>query len=89
VRLLYHPHVLSRDIPRLDRVVAGRIEKIIAERLAREPERFGLPLRRGLAGYRKMRAGDYRIIYRVAADELRVLAIGHRSDIYKTAPDRL
>jgi mRNA interferase RelE/StbE len=88
VQILYHPHVKSEDIPRLDHAIARRIEKIIKNRLSRDPELFGLPLRRGLSGYRKMRMGDYRIIYKVVAKQIRILAIGHRSDIYSIAPER-
>ncbi|HNF59609.1 MAG TPA: type II toxin-antitoxin system RelE/ParE family toxin [Elusimicrobiota bacterium] len=87
--LLYHPYVKSEDIPNLGNAVARRIEKVIRERLAINPELFGLPLRRGLSGYRKMRVGDYRIIYRVVGSQIRILAIGHRSDIYSTAPKRV
>jgi mRNA interferase RelE/StbE len=87
--LLYHPHVKSKDLPQLGRAVSLRIEKVIRERLAVDPELFGLPLRRGMRGYRKLRVGDFRIIYRVVGDQIRILAIGHRSDIYSTAPKRV
>ncbi|MFP5327316.1 MAG: type II toxin-antitoxin system RelE family toxin [Acidimicrobiia bacterium] len=38
-----------------------------------------------LEGHRSARRGDFRVIYRVDTDERRihVVAIGHRSDIYR------
>jgi mRNA interferase RelE/StbE len=31
---------------------------------------------------RRLRVGDYRVIYRVEADELTIHAVGHRKDVY-------
>ena len=82
MHLIYHPKVASDDIPRLSSDIAARIEKAIRERLLTDPEKYGLPLRRGLSGYRKLRVGDYRIIYKVARETVRIIIIGHRSDVY-------
>lgn len=43
----------------------------------------GKPLQRELAGYRSFRVGKFRIIYRVTAKEIEVIAIGPRSTIYE------
>lgn len=33
---------------------------------------------------RRLRVGDYRVIYRVDGDELTVHTVGHRKDVYDT-----
>ena len=50
-----------------------------------DPLRFGLPLRRSLKGYMKLRVGDYRIIYSIdrRTVSVQVIKVGHRKDVYK------
>jgi mRNA interferase RelE/StbE len=91
MRVSYHPKVRDEDIPRLGHVAAGRIRVAIEGRLMAHPDKLGLPLRRGLHGYKKFRVGDYRVIYRLDGEEIKILIIGHRKDIYdrikKRQPD--
>jgi mRNA interferase RelE/StbE len=89
LNVLYHPAVYSDDIPRIGHDAADRIKKAIKNRLMVDPEQFGEPLRRGLHGYRKLRAGDYRIIYRVDGDDLKIFVIGNRKDVYDRADKRI
>jgi len=50
------------------------------------PIKYGFYLRGSLKGYRKLRVGDWRVIYRVVDDkEIRIIAIGNRKDVYKFA----
>lgn len=35
------------------------------------------------AGLRKMRAGDYRVVFTISDSDIVVLRIGHRKEIYK------
>lgn len=51
--------------------------------------RAGRPLKQSLMGHRKMRVGDFRVIYRVQGDKIIVLKIGHRKDVYAKAGTRL
>ncbi len=53
------------------------------------PDKYGMPLRKGLKGYRKMRVGAYRIVYRIVGEQIRIIIIGHRKDVYakKQTPD--
>jgi len=73
------------DLRRLDRSVARRIISRIqwlAEHFDNlKPE----PLTGTLSGFFKLRAGDYRIIYKVRKDEnlIVVYRIGHRREVYK------
>ena len=78
----YHPEI-SKDISSFPQNIKSRIKKAIEQRLARDPIKFGEPLRRSLKGYRKMRVGDYRIIYRIESSEIIVLKIGLRKEVYQ------
>lgn len=61
------------------------IRKVIEERLIQDPLSFGKPLRGSLKNHLRIRIGNYRVIYRIDAQNTTVLvvAIGHRKDIYK------
>jgi len=85
VKVRYHPKVKSEDIPRLDSYIAIRIENAIRKRLMVNPIKYGYYLRGSLKGYRKLRVGDWRIIYRIIDKEIRIIAIGNRKDVYKFA----
>ena len=81
-QVLYHPYVASEDLPKIPRNMRARLKRAIETRLLVDPILAGAPLRKDLTGYRKLRVGDYRIIYRVQKDEIIVLIIGHRKEAY-------
>ncbi len=85
----YHYMVDEQDVPRLSRELRQRIQKTIETKLTLYPDIFGKPLRRSLAGCRKLRVGDYRIIFTIGKTAITVLAIGHRGDIYDTVMKRI
>ncbi len=87
-RPLYHP-LVAEDIKGIPRNLKNRIRNSIEKRLLIDPIRAGRPLRQSLVGHRKMRVGDYRIIYRVELDAIIVLKIGHRKDVYNKVKSRL
>ncbi len=87
-RLLYHPDVKAVDIPELDSRLKTRIKKAIESRLAAAPQEYGEPLRKTLKGYWKLRVGDYRVVYRIAGDEVWILGIIHRRDVYRNIANR-
>jgi mRNA interferase RelE/StbE len=66
-----------------------RIARAIETRLGAEPERYGVPLAGTLHGYWKLRVGDYRVVFKVAGDDVWVLAILHRREVYDAAERRL
>lgn len=78
----YHPEI-RKDISSIPRNIKSRIQKAIEERLIVDPGKYGEPLRRSLRGYRKLRVGDYRIIYRVQSRKIIILKIGHRRAVYQ------
>jgi len=57
------------------------------DRLAETPH-LGVALKGGLRGLRRLRVGDYRILYEVRDDKLIVLVIrvAHRRDADRRAP---
>ena len=79
----YHELVKKKDIPKLSKDIRLRVKRDIEEKLVENPDFFGKPLRRSLKGYRKLRVGDYRIVFRIDGKVVKILAILHRSVVYK------
>lgn len=88
MKIKYHPRVKSDDITRLSSNITARIENSIKNRLMVNPIKYGFYLRGSLRGYRKLRVGDWRIIYRIIDKEIRIIAIGNRKDVYEFANTR-
>lgn len=84
-RIEYLRSVVEEDIPRLPKTARERIRKAIEERLALDPVGFGKPLRYSLKGHRRLRVGDYRVVYRIEPELRKVLivVIKHRKDVYE------
>lgn len=82
-KLLYHPDIAKEDLPGIPKNIKKRLHKAIEERLSSNPEKYGEPLKRGLKGYRKLRVGNYRVIYRVEKRTVIILKIGHRKEVYQ------
>jgi len=87
--LRYHPDVRDVDIPKLNETLKKRIKKAIEERLSISPDQYGEPLRKTLKGYWKLRVGDYRVVYKVAGNEVWILAIINRKDVYRKIAKRI
>ncbi|MEK7516801.1 MAG: type II toxin-antitoxin system RelE/ParE family toxin [Patescibacteria group bacterium] len=85
----YHPLVVRDDIPKIDVNNRLRIKTAIEQKLATRPDLFGIPLRRSLKGHRKIRVGDYRIVYRIESNVVFVFAIMHRSVVYERIRRRI
>jgi mRNA interferase RelE/StbE len=86
--LRYHPEVKSLDLPRLDAKLKKRIQSAIETRLLTVPHQYGSPLRKTLKGYWKLRVGDYRVVYKITANEVWILAVIHRKKVYEKATRR-
>ena len=86
--IVYHPQVVKDDIPRLSATWKTKIRDSIKEKLTTSPDFFGKPLRRSLKGYRKLRVGDYRIVFRIQGQKVLIFAILHRSVVYEEAEQR-
>lgn len=88
----FHPEV-EDDLLLLGRAQAQRVLKVIRERIIQgEPDKLGKPLRGTLAGCRRIRTGDVRIVYRINGTEIvLVLCVGARRDdeVYEAAIRRV
>lgn len=84
----YHEAVVKQDIPKLGIEERERIRRAIELKLTSQPEQFGKPLRRSLKGYRKLRVGDFRVIFRIEGTTVKIFAIQHRSVVYRKKQPR-
>jgi mRNA interferase RelE/StbE len=80
--LRYHPDVKKFDIPKINENLRLRIKKAIEERLQATPHQYGEPLRKTLKGYWKLRVGAYRVVFKIIENEVWILGIIHRKDVY-------
>ena len=74
----YHPDVRDVDLPRINAKMRQRIRRAIESRLMTAPQEYGMPLRKSLRGYWKLRVGDYRIVFKIEQGVVYVLGIRHR-----------
>lgn len=86
--LRYHPDVLKNDLPLINKKLKERIKKAIEERLLISPEQYGEPLRKTLKRYWKMRVGDYRVVFKITGQEILILGICHRKEVYQIVEGR-
>lgn len=86
--IVYHRSVVEKDIPQLTSSWRIKIRAAIDQKLRSHPEVYGKPLRRSLKGYRKLRVGDYRVVFRISDSRVMIFAILHRSIVYRTLEKR-
>lgn len=81
----YLDNVVEEDIPSLPKTIRERIRYAIETRLAVDPVGLGKPLRYSFVGHRRIRVGDYRIVYRLDMKKhvVLIVLIKHRKDIYE------
>jgi len=83
-RIEYLESVVTDDIPQVPKAVQRRIKHAIETKLATHPKEFGKPLRYSLKGARRLRVGDYRVIYTIESDDVvLIVKIGHRREVYE------
>jgi mRNA-degrading endonuclease RelE of RelBE toxin-antitoxin system len=80
--ITYSDIVVNKDIPKLDYEVRKIIKRMINEKLGTYPKIFGKPLRGNLKPAWVLRIGDYRVVYDIYANEVKVFSIAHRSVSY-------
>lgn len=73
---------VGKDLAGLGKAEARRIlDKIEKELPARAAS---YPVLKGrFSGLRKLRVGDYRVIFAILGDQVLVLRIGHRGEVYE------
>jgi len=73
---------VARDLKRLSKAEGRRLLERIERELPRKAT--NLPVLKGkFRGLRKYRCGPYRIIFAIRSDDLIVLRVGHRKDVYR------
>lgn len=74
-----------RSLDRLPEKIATACVEFVYGGLAENPRRVGRALRFDLEGKHSARRGDFRVVYEIdePAHVVTVLAIDHRSDIYR------
>ena len=74
---------VERDLKRLDKSEAVKILNKIEDELSKRADTH--PVLKGeFAGLRKLRVGDYRVIYALMESDCLILRVGHRRQIYKS-----
>ncbi len=81
--LRYHPDAKAIDIPAINVNLRKRIKNAIKTRLMTAPHQYGEPLRKSLKGYWKLRVGDYRVVFKIVENEVWILGIIHRKEVYE------
>lgn len=84
-KIVYLDTVVLKDIPALPKRVKQLVKKAIETRLTVEPIGLGKPLRYSFVGHRRIRVGDYRIVFRVDPKKMvvTIVYIQHRKNVYK------
>jgi len=72
----------AKDFRRLDKRIQKRIAAKIKE-LSRTPREHALKLTNSKIGTYRFRIGDYRVVFDLDGENLVILRIGHRKEIYK------
>lgn len=79
---LVYTRTAVKDIQRLDNVARKRI-KIKLESLAKNPKSSAKKLINSSIGQYRFRVGNYRIVFDISGENLVILRVGHRREIYK------
>ena len=87
--ILYADKVVENDIPKILGLYRTRIKQAIETRLVTAPDLYGKPLRKSLKGYLKLRVGDFRIIFRIEKEKVKIFAIAHRKIVYEIIKGRI
>ena len=83
-RIEYLASVVDNDIPKLPQSIRRQVKAAIESKLTSHPIEFGKPLRYSLKGARRLRVGDWRVIYTIEPpDVVLVVKIGHRREVYE------
>lgn len=76
---------VARDLKPIPNNIQKIIKQAIETRIMIDPYSYGKPLRYSWKGHRRLRVGDYRIIFRIAEtqQEIVIVAIKHRKEVYE------
>ena len=80
-QLVYTHHAI-RDLDELDASVKQRIGKTLL-RYEQDPLKHAEPLKQSELGSYRFRIGDYRVVFDLERDQIIILRVGHRREIYR------
>lgn len=80
--IIYGKSVVANDIPAIPAPNREQIKRAIHSRLTADPVGLGKPLSGRYRGFRRLRVGDWRVIYRIVDMTVYIHAIGIRRDVY-------
>ena len=70
-----------KDLKKINKTDLKRLITKIEKELSQTPESY--PALKGeFAGLRKLRVGNYRVIYAILDKEVLILRVGHRKEVY-------
>jgi len=79
---LQYKKSVAKDLARIGKTEARQLLDKIEKELSSRPDRY--PVLQGpLAGLRRMRMGDYRVIYAILDNDVLILRIGNRRQVYR------
>lgn len=75
---------VRKDLKPISKSDKEKIRSSIESKLSANPIEFGKPLQYSLKGLRRLRVGDYRVIFQIDQSNriVLVIKIGHRREIY-------
>jgi mRNA interferase RelE/StbE len=79
---LVYTHRAVRDLDTLDPSVKQRIGKTLF-RYELDPLPHAEPLKQSELGSYRFRIGDYRVVFDLEGDQIVILRVGHRREIYR------
>ena len=79
---LVYTHRAIRDLDELGASVKQRIGKTLL-RYEPDPLKYAEPLKQSEVGSYRFRIGDYRVVFDLVGDEIVILRVGHRREIYR------
>ncbi len=71
-----------KDLRSLPKDVRGRAALALLE-LSTSPSPQGVEKLKGYERLYRIRVGDYRIVYEIAGEDVTIVAVSHRKDVYR------
>ena len=87
-KIFFHSEV-KKDLKSLPISHLTTLKTAVNERLSQHPYDFKALSGKKYRGLYRLRVADYRIVYYIENEIVRILAIGHRSKIYKFLENRI
>jgi mRNA interferase RelE/StbE len=76
-------------LPKIEKTGKKKIQPVIETKPMTQPEIFGKPLRRSLKNYKKLKVGEYKVMFRIEDQSLKVFIIKLRSVVHLNNSKRI